>query len=400
MKKCIVIGGGAAGIFAAIICKQTPHLQVSVLEKSNQFLSKVKISGGGRCNVTHGLFDPRKLIEYYPRGSKELLGAFFRFQPKDMIAWLEEKGVHLKTEKDGRVFPVTDSSMTIVECLLNAAKKAGVELLPRKNVLSITPKGNSFEIQVEGQELLHCDFVVLATGGSTYGHALAKTLGHHITETAPSLFTFNVPGSPLKELSGISVQDAEITLPECSLKQRGALLITHFGFSGPAILKLSAFAARHLKRCDYKTTIKINWAPDLTIADLYRLKKEKPLKTLASENPTRIPQQLWKTLVPDHGKVLGHLSDASLQHVLFSLQNSLYELNGKTTHKEEFVTCGGIDLKEVDCTAFQSKLLPHLFFAGEVLDIDGVTGGFNFQNAWTTSYLAATKISSLIADKK
>ena len=344
-----VIGGGAAGIFAAIVAKEThPDSSVALFEKSAVFLAKVKVSGGGRCNVTHACFDPKKLVQNYPRGSQELLGPFHRFQPQDTIEWFEQRGVKLKTEKDGRMFPTTNQSQTIIDTLLGEAKKIGVELHSRQHITGIT---EGFQIHFREGTSCISKKLILATGSSPEGFKFAESFGHTIIPPVPSLFTFNVPTSRLKELSGIAVQNAIVSLPQFKMKQEGPLLITHFGFSGPAVLKLSAWAARELHACQYKTTIQIDWLPDENIV---------------------LPKNLSKALAGS------------------SLHADTYQMDGKTTHKEEFVTCGGVNLKEIDFRTMQSKIVPGLFFAGEILNIDGVTGGFNFQNAWTTGYLAGS----------
>lgn len=350
----VVIGGGAAGVFAALSAKEFhPSCSVVLLEKSAVFLSKVRVSGGGRCNVTHACFDPQKLVQNYPRGNKELLGPFHKFQPQDTVHWFESRGARLKTESDGRMFPTTNQSQTIIDALLNEAHKLGVELRTRQHIISIFHVEGHFHIQFRDGTTLLAKKLILATGSSPEGYRLAQSLGHTLQPPVPSLFTFNVPTSPLSALSGIAVSYVTVSLPAFRMQQSGPLLITHFGFSGPAVLKLSAWAARPLHDCGYKTTLHIDWAPGLSSVE---------------HKPDHIPKNLWKALT--------------------LLHDDPYQMDGKTTHKEEFVTCGGITLKEVDFRTMQSKICPGLFFAGEILDIDGVTGGFNFQNAWTTGYLA------------
>jgi predicted Rossmann fold flavoprotein len=355
----VVIGGGAAGVFAALSVKEAhPTRSVTLLEKSAIFLSKVRVSGGGRCNVTHACFEPAELVKNYPRGSKELLGPFHKFQPRDTIHWFESRGVKLKTEADGRMFPVSNSSQTIIDTLLNEAHRLGINLQIRQHIISIFHFDNLFHIQMRDGTTLLTKALILATGSSPEGYRFAESLGHTIQPPVPSLFTFNVPTSPLSHLSGIAIQKATVSLPEVGMKQTGPLLITHFGFSGPAVLKLSAWAARELHTLQYKTAIQIDWVPDLSVEEIKK----------AGKPP--LPKNLWKAL--NHN----------------TLHNDTYQMDGKTTHKEEFVTCGGVTLKEVDFRTMQSKILPGLFFAGEILNIDGVTGGFNFQNAWTTAFLA------------
>ncbi|MGH2638342.1 MAG: NAD(P)/FAD-dependent oxidoreductase [Rhabdochlamydiaceae bacterium] len=390
----VIVGGGAAGIFAALSAKEaSPALSVTLLEKSVLFLSKVRVSGGGRCNVTHACFDPQKLIQNYPRGEKELLGPFYRFQPKDTIAWFESRAVLLKTEKDGRVFPTTDQSQTIIDALLNEARKLGVDLRIRQHIISIFYSEGHFHTQLRDGTSLCTKALLLATGSSPEGYRFAESLGHTIQPPVPSLFTFNVPTSRLTALSGVAVQNVVVSLPEISMKQSGPLLITHFGFSGPATLKLSAWAARELHALQYKTIIHINWVPQFSLEELKnklnKTKLEKPSKTLGQLTLFDLPKNLWKVLTaPFTDKTLAHLSYFNIEQLCKTLHADPYQMDGKTTHKEEFVTCGGVTLKEVDFKTMQSKILPGLFFAGEILNIDGVTGGFNFQNAWTTGYLA------------
>jgi hypothetical protein len=400
--KLVIIGGGAAGIFASVICAEnSTDLEIIVLEKTRQLLSKVRISGGGRCNVTHAQFDPRKLISNYPRGSKELLGPFHHFQPQDTIAWFHNHGVELKTEEDGRMFPTTDHSATIINCLLSTAKDRGVDIRCEQAVRAIQKDGNRFTLHLEEQDRVECDYLILATGSSPNGHLLASSLGHSIVPPVPSLFTFNVPTSPLNDLAGISVDDVEISLKGSIFKQRGSILITHWGFSGPAALKLSAWAARDLHVCNYRTEISMNWIPSFKKEEaldlLCKIKQEKPKKTFDSENPFQLPMNLWKRLLNlsdiPIGSTLAHLSKKNLSDLAEWLTHSSFSQEGKTTYKQEFVTSGGITLKEIDFKTMESRLVKNLFFAGEILDIDGVTGGFNFQNAWTTAYLASLSIS-------
>lgn len=390
----VVIGGGAAGVFASIRCKTlNPQDRVILLEKTNQLLAKVRISGGGRCNVTHACFDPVKLAQNYPRGSKELIGPFHRFQPKDTVAWFEERGVTLKTENDGRMFPITDSSETIIQCLLNAASVAEVEIRKQQRVERIEKQEHRFLIRLDNEEI-SADSVLLATGSSSWGHAVAKELGHDIVEPVPSLFTFNVPTSPLLDLSGISVPKVIVTLKDTGFKQEGPLLLTHWGFSGPAILKLSAWAARKLHELDYKTTLLINWTAAPNQESLYQSflqrKQENPLAHIPPILPQNLLARLCKSLSIDLSTPLGQLSNKLLAQLAAKLYLDPYAIDGKTTYKQEFVTAGGVDLKGIDFRTMESKITPGLFFAGEILNIDGITGGFNFQNAWTTGWLAGT----------
>jgi len=393
LKEFVTIGGGAAGVFAALAAKEAyPAANVVLLEKSAVLLSKVRVSGGGRCNVTHACFEPRRLIHNYPRGSKELLGPFHRFQPLDTIAWFEKRGVRLKTEADGRMFPITDSSQTIIDCLIGQAKTLGVEIRFKQKIDRITFNDGKFNIFFVDGEEVHASKLLLATGSSPEGYQWAKNLGHTIQNPVPSLFTFNIPHFPLTHLSGISLESVTVKLENTDLSQTGPLLITHFGLSGPAVLKLSAFGARYLHSWGYKSAVSINWLPSHSEEQLFQtlriLKQHQPAQSLRTANPFRLPKNLWNALL-DFAKddKLISFTDKDLRKVAQKLKHDVYQIDGKTTHKEEFVTCGGISLHEVDFKTLQSKICPGLYFAGEILDIDGVTGGFNFQNAWTTGYL-------------
>ena len=386
---CIVLGGGAAGLFAALSAKAAnPYGKVALLEKSAVLLAKVRISGGGRCNVTHHCIEPEKLIQNYPRGGKELRGLFHRFQPRDTVQWFESRGALLKVEEDGRVFPTTNRSETIIDTLLNEAKKLGLPIFMQQKIKKIEKTDFGFQIGPYATRTL-----VLATGSSKDGYAIATQLGHTLQKPVPSLFTFNVPTSPFKELSGISHDPVTLSIVDTSLAQKGPLLITHFGFSGPAALKLSAWGARVFHEQNYKVPLSLNWLPDQSVQEtletFLQMKKAQPNKTLLSLNPFYFPKNLWKTLLQDERR-LNDLSRKDLQTFAEKLHKDLYLVNGKTTHKEEFVTCGGVTLKEVHMKTMESKICPGLYFAGEILDIDGVTGGFNFQAAWTTGHIAGT----------
>lgn len=374
--KIVVVGGGASGFFAAIAAKTThPNATVEIYEKSNKVLSKVRISGGGRCNVTHACFDPKELVKNYPRGSKELLGPFHRFQPKDTIQWFLERGVELKTEADGRMFPITDSSETIIDCLLNEVKKLGIEIKLK----------SPFDLESCG-----ADRIILATGSSKEGWEMARKLGHSIQEPVPSLFTFNIPKFSLEPLSGVSVNPVQISLQGTKFYQQGALLITHWGFSGPAALKLSAFASRYLHEANYEVNLIIDWLPQYSIEDIMDLfNKELPIKKLKNIKTVPVPARLWAHFC-DKETILGSLSKIALRKFCESLKSDHYQVKGKTTNKDEFVTCGGVTRSEINFKTMESKIYPGLYFCGEILDIDGVTGGFNFQNAWTTGWIAGT----------
>lgn len=393
----VVIGGGAAGFFAALAAKEAaPNASVVLIEKTSHLLNKVRISGGGRCNVTHSCFDPIQLVKHYPRGNKALIGPFTRFQPRDTISWFESRGVMIKTEADGRMFPVTDDSQTIIDCLLSQAKKSKVEIRIKQHLEKVEKKENRFHLTLEDESALECDSLLLATGNSPQGHAFAKSFGHTIQEPVPSLFTFNIPASPLKGLEGIAVEEATIQIIDSDLSQTGPLLITHWGFSGPAALKLSAWGARLLHEKKYNVKISINWVPHLTKAKVMEVLRQErqnnPSQVIGTSNPFALPKNLWKRLLElidlDSQKRLNEISNDLLTKLTQKLCCDIYQVNGKTTYKEEFVTCGGVTLNEVDFKTMESRLCKGLYFAGEVLDIDGITGGFNFQNAWTTGWLA------------
>lgn len=402
--KIVVIGGGAAGFFGAITAAETfPEATVTILEKNRTVLNKVRISGGGRCNVTHACFDPAALVQHYPRGGKALRGAFTRFQPRDTVDWFAQRGVKLKTEADGRMFPVTDDSGTIVQCLQQAADRAGVVVKTAAAVVAIEQLNPGFAVQLKAGEVLNTDRLLLATGSSPQGYHLAKSLGHAIDPPVPSLFTFMIPDPTLRELAGVAVEartrlliDSEKTANEKPLEQQGALLITHWGMSGPAVLKLSAWAARLLHDCRYRATLQVNWLPQFTTEQVRQIlsssKTEQGKRSIASQSPLPLPRRLWHYLVQRAG-IAGDdrwadLSKACLNQLIQELTQGRYAIQGKSVFKDEFVTCGGVNLKQVDFKTMASRCCPQLHFAGEILDIDGVTGGFNFQSAWTTGWLA------------
>jgi predicted Rossmann fold flavoprotein len=393
----VIVGGGAAGFFGAITCAQFhPSDRVILLEKSNQLLTKVKISGGGRCNVTHACFDPVTLTHYYPRGSKELRGPFSRFQPKDTIQWFESRGVQLKVEEDGRMFPVTDHSETIIQCLQQEAIKQKVEVCLLSGVNKIERAEKKFILLLANGEYVHADSILMATGSSPKVYEIVKTLGHTVIPLVPSLFTFNIPTSPLIDLAGISIPHVHLTLKELGLEQKGSFLLTHWGFSGPAVLKLSAWGARELHDINYQTTLIINWIPDYSEGELREklssFKEELKGRQLGSESLFNLPKQLWRRLIQlsgiDPDLRWSMLSNKQLNLLVVQLRASSFKIEGKTTYKQEFVTCGGVNLDEINFKTMESRLCSGLYFAGEILNIDGVTGGFNFQNAWTTGWIA------------
>ena len=395
-----VIGGGAAGFFAAINCAALyPRHTVSLFEKSNKVLSKVRISGGGRCNVTHACFENARLIEYYPRGKKELRNAFSRFSTSDTVQWFESRGVKLKTEADGRMFPITDNSETIIHCLQNEAAKSEVKIKMNYALQSVLKRSTGkFELQFQHGEKLNFDKVIITTGGSANksSYDWISELSHTIIPPVPSLFTFNIPGSPLKGLEGISSQSANVRLEGAKLDSTGPILITHWGISGPAVLRLSAFAARWLFDNNYMATCYINWIPGMneenTRSELFSLKEDSPNKKMSGLSFHGLPSRLWQCLCLLSGieadDKCSEVNKAKLNKLVQHCCRLALQIKGKTTFKEEFVTCGGINLKEVNMQTMESQKVKGLYFAGEVLDIDGVTGGFNFQAAWTTGFLA------------
>ncbi|MGA7936023.1 MAG: NAD(P)/FAD-dependent oxidoreductase [Kovacikia sp.] len=410
MRRIVVIGGGAAGFFGAISAKSVastqahhPPPQVTLLEAARQPLSKVRVSGGGRCNVTHACFDPALLVQHYPRGGKALRGAFSRFQPKDTIAWFESQGVQLKTEADDRMFPVTDDSETIVESLMQAARKVGVKVWTGAIVKSVIRQNSGFMVGLKSGEELAADRLLLATGNSPQGYEVARSLGHLIEPPVPSLFTFNVDDLRLKQLAGVSISSVDLRLQvgeKSPLEQTGPLLITHWGLSGPAVLKLSAWGARVLHDHHYQATLLINWLPQLNPETLRQqlvaVKSQLPRRAIATSCPLPIPHRLWERLSSyvgiNPGQRWAELSNKTLNQLVQELTRGQYRITGKGVFKEEFVTCGGVNLKEVDFKTMESRICPGLYLAGEVLDIDGITGGFNFQSAWTTGWLAGQAI--------
>ncbi len=402
----IVIGGGAAGFFGAINCaRNLSQGRVILLEAGATFLAKVRISGGGRCNVTHHCFDPVQLVQNYPRGGKALRGAFSRFQPQDTIAWFGAEKIKLKTEADGRMFPVTDDSDTIVQGLLEAARRSGVECRSRSPVQGVEKVGDRFRISLKSGEILTGDRLLIATGSNPLGYRWAEALGHTIQAPVPSLFTFSIKDPRIADLAGVSVAEALVSL-EPKFKgqhcQRGPVLITHWGLSGPAVLKLSAWGARKLYESGYKHCLWLNWLPDISPKDLIdqwqELKRSHPRKQISHFTTTPLPKRLWQRLTEQsgirEGQVWADFSKQQQQKLAENLHQSRYQISGKGAFKEEFVTCGGVSLREINFKTMESRCCPGLYFAGEILDIDGITGGFNFQNAWTTAWLAAQSIAS------
>ena len=417
-KRLVVIGGGAAGFFCAVNAAQlNPAMEVIILEKSNKLLSKVKVSGGGRCNVTHACYSIAEMIKKYPRGSAFLKKAFHHFFTTDTIAWFKNRGVELKTETDGRMFPATNSSQTIIDCLMKEANKYHVEIRMNKEVKHLAvgsgqmgldnepwTTDKQFELGFADGSILQADFVCIASGGYPkilQYHWLAKA-GHIIDEPVPSLFTFNMPGNSVTALMGVAVENAQVKIAGSKLLESGPLLITHWGMSGPAILKLSAWGARELAINNYNFSILINWIPDFNENSLrekiQQLRFQLAAQKIINRNPFALPNRLWEYLLLQSG-IQADLRWADLpareqNKLIKNLCANEYAVKGKTTFKEEFVTSGGVQLNEIDFNTMQSKKHAGLFFAGEIINVDGITGGYNFQNAWTTGWIAAKAISS------
>ncbi len=399
-----MIGGGAAGFFAAIAAAEA-GADVTLLEKSARFLDKVRISGGGRCNVTHACFEPREFVARYPRGGKALLGPFTKFSARDTVAWFEARGVKLKTEADGRMFPTTDSSQTIVDCLMNAAQKAGVKLRLNCAVESVVKNAEGeFELTLAGGEKISGDRLLLATGGCRAAAAgqMAVSLGHQIESPVPSLFTFQIEAPWLRSLAGVSLELAEVSVPSAKLRERGPLLVTHWGLSGPAVLKISAWGARALHDLNYQFPLLVNWLPgsntERILQEFQARRESAGAKLLVNVPLFPLTARLWEQLVLAAGIARdtrwSALTRAQAQALAQQILRSEFSVTGKSLNKDEFVTCGGVKLGEVNFQTMESKLCPGLFFAGELLDIDGVTGGFNFQAAWTTGFIAGRALAA------
>ena len=395
----IIVGGGAAGFFTAInIVEKNPKLKVAILERGAEVLQKVRISGGGRCNVTHAIFEPNELVKFYPRGEKELRGPFHQFCSGDTIEWFEKHGVELKIEADGRMFPVSNSSQTIIDCFLKATQKLGIAVLTGQSVQSIFKKDTTWKIETQSENYL-AEKLILATGSNPKVWEMLQNFGHAVVNPVPSLFTFNIKDSRIKELPGVAAQ-VTVKVKDTKLTSTGPLLITHWGMSGPAILKLSAWGARILHDKNYQFTIFVNWLNDADAADvekkLKELKQEHAKKSVSKKSPFELTNRLWESLVLASGieseTKWADLSKIQLQNLSNQLTNGTFQVNGKSTFKEEFVTAGGIDLKEINFKTMESKLHENLYFAGEIVNIDAITGGFNFQNAWTSGFIVANAV--------
>jgi predicted Rossmann fold flavoprotein len=408
MSRFVIVGGGAAGFFAAVACAEAGTTsEIVILEKTSQFLSKVKISGGGRCNVTHACFNEREFATRFPRGERALIAPLKQFQARDTVDWFNARGVKLKTESDGRMFPVTDSSQTIIDCLLDAARAKGVKLRPNCGVEHAAKNPNGgFELTLANGEKLDCDKLLLATGGcrtAALGQ-MAVSLGHSLEAPVPSLFTFHIATPWLCELAGISLENVEVSVPETKLRERGALLITHWGLSGPVILRLSAWGARVLHQMDYRCSLRINWLSHLNDEKLAReldvRRQTQAARFVVNSSIAPLPGRLWEQLVLAAGipreTRWSALSRPAQHKLIQDLLRGDFPVTGKSLNKDEFVTCGGVKLSEVDFKTMQSRVCPGLFFAGELLDIDGITGGFNFQAAWTTGWIAGRAMAAVI----
>lgn len=396
----IIVGGGAAGFFTAInIVEKNPKLKVAILERGKTVLEKVRISGGGRCNVTHACFVPNDLVKYYPRGEKELRGPFHQFCSGDTIDWFERHGVELKIEDDGRMFPISDSSQTIIDCFLSATQKLGIQVLTGQSVQSIFKAEKYWKVETN-HETFACQKLIMTTGSNPKIWEMLTQLGHSIVPPVPSLFTFNIKDSRIKDLMGLSAF-AKVKVKGSKLEAAGPLLITHWGMSGPGILRLSAWGARELFDKNYQFALQVNWLNEVTFEEametLKELKQEHAKKAVSKKSPFEFPNRLWESLVLASGIESeikwADLSKKQLTDLANQLTNGQFQVNGKSTFKEEFVTAGGIDLKEINFKTMESKLHENLYFAGEIVNIDAITGGFNFQNAWTSGFIVAQSIT-------
>ncbi len=403
MKHVVIIGGGAAGFFAAINCAENnPDYKITILEKSSSLLNKVKISGGGRCNVTHACFDAKELVKFYPRGEKQLLGPFTRFNPSNTIDWFNQRGVEIKREDDGRMFPASNSSQTIIDCFLNEAKRLGVKIRMQCGVEEISIQNSEFRIKTSTGEEIIADAMIVTTGSSHRVWKMLEELGHTIVAPVPSLFTFNIKDERIKGLEGLSVPNAAVRVLGTNSTfsvPNSPLLITHWGMSGPAILRLSAWGARELAEVNHRFEVEVNWVnKDLNTVQetLKQFKLSNPKKGVSTNPLFGIPKRLWERLTTLNFKLqtlnFADLSNQQIDSLAKELTASRFLVSGKSTYKDEFVTSGGVSLSEVDFRTMQSKKVPNLYFAGEVLDVDAITGGFNFQAAWTTAFIASQTI--------
>ena len=400
MKKVIIIGGGASGFFTAANI-DTKLYDVTILEQNSDVLQKVKISGGGRCNVSHACFDPRELVQFYPRGNKELLSVFTKFQPGDTMNWYEEHGVALKIEDDNRIFPESNSSQSIIDCLVNECRKKNVKILTKQTVTEILPQENGYKIHTTDQNYF-ADYVVFSTGSSPKAFKILEKLGHQIIAPVPSLFTFNIKNEILKDLMGTSFQYVNIEIPKLNLEESGSLLITHWGLSGPAVLKLSAWGARELAALKYQFEIIVNFigtASEDALEIFKNFKENEPKKSIGQAKIFDITNRFWQRILfvsgVDTAKQIANINNKEMQKIIENLCCCRMNVTGKSTFKEEFVTAGGVDLKEMDFKTMKSKKLPNFYISGEVLNIDAVTGGFNFQACWSEGWLIAQDLNAV-----
>lgn len=403
--KIAIIGAGAAGCFAAANIPYQAGVEVAVFEKTGKVLQKVKVSGGGRCNTTHECFDIPELVTRYPRGKQLLKKSLYKFGPQQTIDWFAERGVQLKTEQDGRMFPITDDSQTIIDCIWQAMVHNKVQVYYHKSLVSVQPVkgGAGFVLHFSDTSTYAADKVMIATGGfpKAEQYRWIEALGHTIQKPVPSLFTFNMPKHPITELMGVSVPDATVKIAGTKIAQTGPLLITHWGMSGPAVLKTSAIAARELADRNYEFRILVNWLNDVTDEDikemLVNLRKDQGKQFVHNKNPFNLPKRLWEYQLQQCGIKedirWGDLPAAAQNKLIERLLRDDYSVKGKTTFKEEFVTCGGVNLSEIDPQTMESRVVPGLYFGGEILDADGITGGYNFQHAWSSGWIAAQAIS-------
>lgn len=402
MKKIAIIGGGAAGFFTAANLGKDLGKQTVIFEQAASPLQKVRISGGGRCNVTHACFDPRELVEFYPRGKKELRSVFHQFQPGDTMEWFESRNVPLKIEDDNRIFPISNSSLSIIECLLEETEKNQVSINYNEVVQTIKKKGNHFEIHTK-KSVYEFEQIIFTPGSSVKSMDLIKNLGHNIIKPVPSLFTFNIKDERIKDLMGVSFDWAEISIPELNLESEGPLLITHWGMSGPGILRLSAWGALGLNQLKYEFDIKINFIQkslDDCIELFNELKLSHANNSVYKYNPFSFPRRFWQRIlkistIPED-QVFTHLNKKQIQQLAEELTQGEYKVKGKSTFKDEFVTAGGVDLKEINFKTMESKLVPNLFVAGEILNIDAITGGFNFQACWSQGFIISEHLKQAL----
>lgn len=394
-KKIVVIGGGAAGFFGAINAANfNPDAEIIILEKSSTLLGKVKVSGGGRCNVTHSCFDVNKLLNYYPRGKEFLFDVFSLFNPKNTIEWFQERGVKLKTESDGRMFPVTDNSQTIIDCFVQEAQSKNIQILTNHSLVNLEKENEVWKI-TSNEKTFYADRILVAPGSTMQVWKIFQALGHTLIEPVPSLFTFNIKDPRLDGLPGLSMDPVKTKIIDSEFSSEGPILITHWGLSGPAVLKLSSYGARYLAERNYSFVLEVNWVNldhKTVVTELKKLRDAEAKKLIGSQNYFNVPKRLWKSIC-DY-LALSDLKwasagNAQLEKLATELCAAQFEVNGKSTFKDEFVTAGGIDLNEVSAESMESKLLPGIYFAGEFLNIDALTGGFNFQAAWSGSWLAA-----------